>query len=118
MSYAIDCSSNEFAPPAWFEKRSDVAAASFSAYLSTQLILHSADEVDALLGKRREEEHEISGNMKTEFMQLWDGFLTDSKAKVMILAATNRPHALDDAILRRCLSLSDLPLMSACSSSD
>ena len=59
------------------------------------------DEVDALLGRRREQEHEAITTMKTEFMQLWDGFSTDSAANVMILAATNRPFDLDDAVLRR-----------------
>ena len=39
--------------------------------------------------------------MKTEFMSLWDGFLTDNDARVMVLAATNRPWEVDEAILRR-----------------
>jgi SpoVK/Ycf46/Vps4 family AAA+-type ATPase len=39
--------------------------------------------------------------MKTEFMALWDGFSTDQDARVMVLAATNRPWELDEAILRR-----------------
>jgi SpoVK/Ycf46/Vps4 family AAA+-type ATPase len=39
--------------------------------------------------------------MKTEFMALWDGFTTDQNARVMVLAATNRPSELDEAILRR-----------------
>ena len=60
-----------------------------------------ADEVDALLGRRRDHEHEAVTSMKTEFMQLWDGFLTESRANVMVLAATNRPYDLDEAVLRR-----------------
>lgn len=69
----------------------------------------SADEVEALLGKRHDNEWQCTLAMKTEFMQLWDGFLTDSSANVMILAATNRPYDLDDAVLRRCISLSTFP---------
>ena len=61
-----------------------------------------ADEVESVLGVRREQEHEAITSMKTEFMQLWDGFSTDSSANVMVLAATNRPFGLDDAVLRRC----------------
>ncbi|KAL0304452.1 UNVERIFIED_CONTAM: ATPase family AAA domain-containing protein 1 [Sesamum radiatum] len=34
-------------------------------------------------------------------MALWDGFTTDKHAQVMVLAATNRPSELDEAILRR-----------------
>ncbi|CAN7084203.1 unnamed protein product [Brassica oleracea var. botrytis] len=40
-------------------------------------------------------------NMKTEFMALWDGFSTNSNVRVMVLAATNMPSELDEAILRR-----------------
>ena len=54
-----------------------------------------------MLGRRRDHEHEAVTSMKTEFMQLWDGFLTDSFANVMVLAATNRPYDLDEAVLRR-----------------
>ncbi|WZZ78704.1 hypothetical protein YC2023_099276 [Brassica napus] len=46
-------------------------------------------------------DHEAMTNMKTEFMVLWDGFFTDPNVRVMVLAATNRPSELDEAILRR-----------------
>ncbi|PNX80862.1 ATPase family aaa domain-containing protein 1-a-like, partial [Trifolium pratense] len=59
------------------------------------------DEVDSFLGQRRQSDHEALLNMKTEFMALWDGFTTDQNARVMVLAATNRPSELDEAILRR-----------------
>ena len=39
--------------------------------------------------------------MKTEFMTMWDGFQTNEHARVMVLAATNRPWEVDEAILRR-----------------
>ncbi len=57
--------------------------------------------MDALLGRRRDHEHEAVTSMKTEFMQLWDGFLTAARANVVVLAATNRPYDLDEAVLRR-----------------
>ena len=60
-----------------------------------------ADEVDSLLGSRRSHEHEATTALKTEFMQLWDGMLTNKSNNVMVLAATNRPYDLDEAILRR-----------------
>lgn len=60
-----------------------------------------ADEVDALLGKRKDFEHEVSIGMKTEFMSLWDGMENDPDSKVVIMGATNRPSELDTAVLRR-----------------
>lgn len=68
-----------------------------------------SDEVDALLGKRKDAEHEAMTAMKTEFMQLWDGLLT-SRASIMVLAATNRPYELDDAVLRRFSLQLEVPL--------
>lgn len=62
---------------------------------------YCADEVDALLGKRRDMEHEVSLSMKTEFMSLWDGIETDAMSRIVILGATNRPQELDEAVLRR-----------------
>ncbi|KAH9603587.1 hypothetical protein KSS87_015963 [Heliosperma pusillum] len=59
------------------------------------------DEVDSFLGQRRDSEHEVMTSMKTEFMSMWDGFTTDQNGTVMVLAATNRPWVLDEAILRR-----------------
>jgi ATP-dependent 26S proteasome regulatory subunit len=34
-------------------------------------------------------------------MSLWDGLLTQPQSRITIIAATNRPASLDDAILRR-----------------
>ncbi|WOL01619.1 ATPase family AAA domain-containing protein 1-like [Canna indica] len=39
-------------------------------------------------------------SMKTGFMSLWDGFTTEQNSRVMVLAATNRPSELDEAILQ------------------
>ncbi|XP_057813137.2 uncharacterized protein LOC131027164 [Cryptomeria japonica] len=60
------------------------------------------DEVDSLLGRRDSSgEHEASRSMKNEFMANWDGLLTKEKERVLVLAATNRPFDLDDAVIRR-----------------
>ena len=85
----------------WFGDTNKLVAAVFSLAHKLQPSIIFIDEVDALLGSRRDQEHEAVTAMKTEFMQLWDGFLTDAGARVMVLAATNRPYALDDAVLRR-----------------
>jgi SpoVK/Ycf46/Vps4 family AAA+-type ATPase len=76
-------------------------AAVFSLAHKLQPAIIFIDEVDSFLGQRRTTDHEALTNMKTEFMALWDGFTTDQNARVMVLAATNRPSELDEAILRR-----------------
>ncbi|KAG6579307.1 ATPase family AAA domain-containing protein 1-B, partial [Cucurbita argyrosperma subsp. sororia] len=76
-------------------------AAVFSLAYKLQPAIIFIDEVDSFLGQRRTTDHEAMTNMKTEFMALWDGFTTDQTARVMVLAATNRPSELDEAILRR-----------------
>ncbi|KAF6136210.1 hypothetical protein GIB67_001619 [Kingdonia uniflora] len=76
-------------------------AAVFSLAYKLQPAIIFIDEVDSFLGQRRTTDHEALSNMKTEFMALWDGFTTDQNARVMVLAATNRPSELDEAILRR-----------------
>ncbi|XP_035845062.1 ATPase family AAA domain-containing protein 1-B-like [Helianthus annuus] len=85
----------------WFGDAQKLVAAVFSLAYKLQPAIIFIDEVDSFLGQRRTSDHEALTNMKTEFMQLWDGFTTDQNARVMVLAATNRPSELDEAILRR-----------------
>ncbi|GLJ54355.1 hypothetical protein SUGI_1166870 [Cryptomeria japonica] len=85
----------------WFGDAQKLVTALFTLAYKLQPAIIFIDEVDSFLGQRRSTEHEVLTNMKTEFMALWDGFTTDQNARVMVLAATNRPWELDDAILRR-----------------
>ncbi|KAJ8760795.1 hypothetical protein K2173_021833 [Erythroxylum novogranatense] len=87
----------------WFGDAQKLVAAVFSLAYKLQPAIIFIDEVDSFLGQRRSTDHEAMTNMKTEFMALWDGFTTDltENARVMVLAATNRPSELDEAILRR-----------------
>ncbi|KAK6131122.1 LOW QUALITY PROTEIN: hypothetical protein DH2020_035135 [Rehmannia glutinosa] len=82
----------------WFGDAEKLAAAVFSLAHKLQPAIIFIDE---LFGKRRSRDHETITNMKTEFMAMWDGFSTDRHARVMVLAATNRPSEIDEAILRR-----------------
>jgi SpoVK/Ycf46/Vps4 family AAA+-type ATPase len=61
------------------------------------------DEVDALLQSRSISLHARSGQLEVfnEFMMEWDGINSELNRGVIIMAATNRPFALDDAVLRR-----------------
>ncbi|AQK69743.1 ATPase family AAA domain-containing protein 1-A [Zea mays] len=58
--------------------------------------------VDGMLGRRENPgEHEAMRKMKNEFMVNWDGLRTREKERVLVLAATNRPFDLDEAVVRR-----------------
>uniref|UniRef100_A0A0D3AMM8 AAA+ ATPase domain-containing protein n=1 Tax=Brassica oleracea var. oleracea TaxID=109376 RepID=A0A0D3AMM8_BRAOL len=60
------------------------------------------DEVDSRLGQRKSVgETESTRKIKNEFMLHWDGLMTEPGEGVMVLAATNRPFDLDEAIIRR-----------------
>ncbi|AQK91114.1 P-loop containing nucleoside triphosphate hydrolase superfamily protein [Zea mays] len=60
------------------------------------------DEVDSMLGQRnRAGEHEAMRKIKNEFMTHWDGLLSRPDQRILVLAATNRPFDLDEAIIRR-----------------
>ncbi|PWA83641.1 ATPase, AAA-type, core, P-loop containing nucleoside triphosphate hydrolase [Artemisia annua] len=83
----------------WFGDAQKLAIFSLAHKLQPAIIF--IDEVDSFLGQRRSSDNDALTNMKTEFMALWDGFTTDKNARVMVLAATNRPSDLDEAILRR-----------------
>ncbi|KAL7146086.1 hypothetical protein ABFS83_06G017700 [Erythranthe nasuta] len=85
----------------WFGDAQKLVTAVFTLAYKLQPSIIFIDEVDSFLGQRKTTDHEALTNMKTEFMALWDGFTTDKHARVMVLAATNRPSELDEAILRR-----------------
>ncbi|KAK6131797.1 hypothetical protein DH2020_034455 [Rehmannia glutinosa] len=66
------------------------------------LLFGPPDEVDSMLGQRtRVGEHEAMRKIKNEFMTHWDGLLTKPGERILVLAATNRPFDLDEAIIRR-----------------
>ena len=55
-----------------------------------------------MLGQRsRAGEHEAMQKIKNEFMTHWDGLLTKQGERILVLAATNRPFDLNEAIIRR-----------------
>ena len=78
-----------------------MTAALFSTAHRLQPAIIFVDEVDAFLGTRRDLDCGTEVTMKAQFLTLWDGLTTDTTARVLILAATNRRDAIDPAILRR-----------------
>ena len=60
------------------------------------------DEIDSIMGSRGgANEHEANRKIKTEFLTTFDGVSTKKNSKVLVIAATNRPYDLDEAVLRR-----------------
>ena len=85
----------------WYGDTNKLISAVWSLAYKIQPTILFIDEVDSLLGARRSQEHEATTAMKTEFMQLWEGFETLTVNNVVVLGATNKRDALDDAVLRR-----------------
>ena len=59
------------------------------------------DEIDSILSKRSESENEATKRLKTEFLIQFDGLGSNTSARLLVIAATNRPMDLDEALLRR-----------------
>jgi SpoVK/Ycf46/Vps4 family AAA+-type ATPase len=86
----------------WFGEGEKYVKAVFSLASKISPSVIFVDEVDGMLGRRENPgEHEAMRKMKNEFMVNWDGLRTKDKERVLVLAATNRPFDLDEAVVRR-----------------
>ncbi|KAJ0235702.1 AAA-type ATPase family protein [Hirschfeldia incana] len=86
----------------WFGEGEKYVKAVFSLASKIAPSVIFVDEVDSMLGRRENPgEHEAMRKMKNEFMINWDGLRTKDKERVLVLAATNRPFDLDEAVIRR-----------------
>ncbi|CAM0953519.1 unnamed protein product [Alopecurus aequalis] len=86
----------------WFGEDEKNVRALFSLAAKVAPTIIFIDEVDSMLGQRaRSGEHEAMRKIKNEFMSHWDGILSKPGERILVLAATNRPFDLDEAIIRR-----------------
>ncbi|CAM8876388.1 unnamed protein product [Rhodiola kirilowii] len=86
----------------WFGEDEKNVRALFTLAAKVSPTIIFVDEVDSMLGQRtRVGEHEAMRKIKNEFMSHWDGLLTKSGERILVLAATNRPFDLDEAFIRR-----------------
>ncbi|RLN21792.1 ribosome biogenesis ATPase RIX7-like [Panicum miliaceum] len=86
----------------WYGEAEKSIRALFSLAAKISPTIIFVDEVDSMLTTReRSNEHEVSRRIKNEFMTHWDGLLSKPNERILVLAATNRPFDLDDAIIRR-----------------
>ncbi|VDN56163.1 unnamed protein product [Dracunculus medinensis] len=96
----------------WYGESQKLAAAVFSVAEKFQPTIIFIDEIDSFLRDRKSHDHEATAMMKAEFMSLWDGFASSNSA-VILMGATNRPHDVDSAILRRMPARFFVPLPNA-----
>ncbi|KAL1123250.1 hypothetical protein AAG570_002336 [Ranatra chinensis] len=94
----------------WYGESQKLAAAVFTLAVKLQPCIIFIDEIDSFLRNRNVQDHEATAMMKAQFMTLWDGLNTDSSCTVIVMGATNRPHDLDRAILRRMPATFHIPL--------
>ncbi|PVH39527.1 hypothetical protein PAHAL_5G529300 [Panicum hallii] len=86
----------------WFGEDEKNVRALFTLAAKVSPTIIFVDEVDSMLGQRnRAGEHEAMRKIKNEFMTHWDGLLSRPDQRILVLAATNRPFDLDEAIIRR-----------------
>ncbi|KAI5063446.1 hypothetical protein GOP47_0022306 [Adiantum capillus-veneris] len=86
----------------WFGEDEKNVRALFTLASKVAPTILFIDEVDSMLGQRsRTGEHETMRKIKNEFMAHWDGLRSKGGERILVLAATNRPFDLDDAIIRR-----------------
>ncbi|XP_004511542.1 uncharacterized protein [Cicer arietinum] len=86
----------------WFGEDEKNVRALFTLAAKVSPTIIFVDEVDSMLGQRtRVGEHEAMRKIKNEFMTSWDGLTSKPEDRILVLAATNRPFDLDEAIIRR-----------------
>jgi len=86
----------------WFGEGEKYSRAVFTLASKISPCVIFIDEVDCILGRRENHgEHEAMRKIKNELMMMWDGLKTKQNERVLVLAATNRPFDLDEAVLRR-----------------
>jgi fidgetin-like protein 1 len=85
----------------WIGDSEKIVRALFAVAKSKQPSIIFIDEIDSLLSARSESENDNLRGLKTEFLVQLDGMNSRSTDKILVIAATNRPHTLDEAARRR-----------------
>eukprot|EP00760_Papus_ankaliazontas_P033815 PhM_4_TR6749/c0_g1_i1/m.71776 len=85
----------------WVGDTEKIVNAIFSVARKVAPCVIFVDEVDAILSQRQSSEQPVYAHVKSLFMTQWEGLRLDPTKRIIVVAATNRPGDIDDAILRR-----------------
>jgi len=95
------CASASSIGSKWYGESEKMVKALFAAAIEYEPSILFIDEVDSLLTARKDNEDPASGKIKTQFLIEMDGANRKAECKVLVMAATNRPDMLDEAVRRR-----------------
>ncbi len=85
----------------WMGEGERMVKALFQVAKVSQPCVIFIDEVDSILAERKENDHEASRRLKTEFLVQFDGLNSSQSDRISLIGATNLPNYLDPAVLRR-----------------
>lgn len=85
----------------WVGEAETNVRAMFAVARAIQPTVLFIDEIDSILTSRGSNEQESSRRLKTEMLVQMDGIRSSNEDRLLVIAATNRPEELDDAVLRR-----------------
>ncbi|XP_059067010.1 uncharacterized protein LOC131045730 isoform X2 [Cryptomeria japonica] len=97
----------------WVGEGEKLMRALFAVAVARQPSVIFMDEIDSIMSARSANEHEASRRLKSEFLIQFDGVMSNSDDRVIVMGATNRPQELDDAVLRRLVKRIYVPLPDA-----
>jgi ATP-dependent Zn protease len=102
VNYSFLCISASALSSHWQGGSEKLMRAVFRVAKQNQPCLIFFDEIDSMLRKRTAYTGETNTRTKTEFMIGLNQILReDSKHQILVVAASNTPHLLDEAVLRR-----------------
>ncbi|XP_065919773.1 spastin-like [Dysidea avara] len=94
----------------WHGESEKLVKALFAVARDRQPSIIFIDEVDSILGRRKENEHDAMRRLKNEFLLSFDGMQSSEDDRILVMAATNRPEEIDEAALRRFVQRIYVPL--------